>query len=110
MLSPKILCLVLSTSFFLLSNLIFPQTGIDPEFVLFFDCPEEVMEARLLDRGKSSGRTDDNMESIRKRFKTFVSQSVPVVEHYDRLGKVKKVRIHQCLSGALWSRADRFQA
>jgi UMP-CMP kinase len=59
------------------------------------------MEARLLDRGKSSGRTDDNMESIRKRFKTFVSQSVPVVEHYDRLGKVKKVRIQQCLSGAL---------
>ncbi|GAQ89617.1 nucleotide kinase activity [Klebsormidium nitens] len=67
------------------------ETGIQPEFVLFFDCPEEVMEARLLDRGKSSGRSDDNMESIRKRFKTFVNQSVPVVDHYDGLGKVKKV-------------------
>lgn len=50
------------------------------------------MEARLLDRGKSSGRSDDNMESIRKRFKTFVNQSVPVVDHYDSQGKVKKVR------------------
>ena len=36
-------------------------------FVLFFDCPEEVMEQRLLSRGKTSGRADDNIESIKKR-------------------------------------------
>ncbi len=35
--------------------------------VLFFDCPEAVMEARLLERGKTSGRSDDNAEAIRKR-------------------------------------------
>ena len=40
--------------------------------VLFYDCPEETMEARLLERGKTSGRTDDNIESIRKRFRTCV--------------------------------------
>ena len=38
--------------------------------VLFYDCSEELMEERLLERGKTSGRTDDNIESIRKRFKT----------------------------------------
>jgi UMP-CMP kinase len=43
------------------------QTGSEPEFVLFFDVPEEVMEARLL--GRNEGRTDDNIETIRKRFK-----------------------------------------
>lgn len=43
------------------------QTGIEPEFVLFFDCPEEVMEQRLM--GRNEGRTDDNIETIRKRFK-----------------------------------------
>ncbi len=43
------------------------QTGIVPEFVLFFDCPEEVMERRLL--GRNQGRTDDNIETIRKRFR-----------------------------------------
>jgi UMP-CMP kinase len=26
---------------------------------LYFDCPEAVMEARLLERGKTSGRTDE---------------------------------------------------
>lgn len=39
----------------------------DVQFVLFFDCPEDIMEARLLERGKTSGRSDDNIESIKKR-------------------------------------------
>jgi len=31
-----------------------------PNAVLFFDCPEEEMEKRLLKRGETSGRSDDN--------------------------------------------------
>lgn len=54
-----------------------------PQAVLFFDCPEEVMEQRLLKRGETSGRSDDNAETIRKRFKTFVEQSLPVKGHYE---------------------------
>lgn len=38
-------------------------------FVLFFDCPEGEMERRLLKRGESSGRVDDNIDSIRKRYR-----------------------------------------
>ena len=34
--------------------------------MLYFDCPEAVMEARLL--GRNEGRTDDNIETIKKRF------------------------------------------
>ncbi|KAJ3202892.1 hypothetical protein HDU82_006998 [Entophlyctis luteolus] len=48
--------------------------------VLFFDCPLQVLEARLLERGKTSGRVDDNLETIRKRFRTFEEESYPVVE------------------------------
>ena len=65
--------------------------GYDCDFVLFFDCPEEVMEKRLLSRGETSGRTDDNIESIKKRFKTFVESSVPVVDYYRGLSKVREV-------------------
>ena len=36
--------------------------------VLFFVTTEEVMLERLLERGKTSGREDDNVESIKKRF------------------------------------------
>ena len=35
--------------------------------MLFFDCPPDVMEQRLTERGKTSGRSDDNAETIRKR-------------------------------------------
>ena len=38
-------------------------------FVLFFSTTEEVMLVRLLERGKTSGRDDDNVESIKKRFR-----------------------------------------
>src|ERR1700742_4758017 len=61
------------------------------KFTLFFDCPEEVLEERLLNRGKTSGRSDDNAESIKKRFKTFEETSMPVVEYYEKEGKVVKV-------------------
>jgi UMP-CMP kinase len=43
------------------------QNDADVRFVLFFDCSEQTMEARLLERGKTSGRSDDNIDSIRKR-------------------------------------------
>jgi adenylate kinase family enzyme len=41
------------------------------EAVLALDCPEEVLISRLLKRGETSGRTDDNVETARKRFHTY---------------------------------------
>lgn len=49
------------------------------------------MQQRLLNRGKTSGRADDNAESIRKRFRVFEETSMPVVEYFEKLGKVEKV-------------------
>lgn len=40
------------------------------------------MTARLMNRGLTSGRVDDNEETIRKRLETFHKHSLPVVEHY----------------------------
>jgi len=49
-------------------------------FMLFLEVSEAEMEARLLKRGLSSGRSDDNRETIVKRFRTFVCDSMPVVD------------------------------
>ncbi|GMH33803.1 hypothetical protein BSKO_01637 [Bryopsis sp. KO-2023] len=57
------------------------------EMVLFLDCPEDVMQKRLMSRSQTSGRVDDNAETIQKRFKTFVDASMPVVEYYRKLGR-----------------------
>lgn len=53
------------------------------------------MLERLLDRGKTSGRADDNIESIKKRFRTFVETSMPVVDEFDGQGRVIKVNATQ---------------
>ena len=37
--------------------------------VYFFTTTEEIMLTRLLKRGETSGRADDNVESIKKRFR-----------------------------------------
>lgn len=83
-------------------------------FVLFINTTEEVMLDRLLERGKTSGRDDDNKESIVKRFResnypstgatalwgklasadrpgTFVDTSMPVVDYYRERHLVEEV-------------------
>lgn len=71
--------------------LIFERDVCASRFILFFNTTEEVMRKRLLNRGKTSGRADDNEESIKKRFKTFVDTSMPVVEYYRKDGKVVEI-------------------
>ena len=68
------------------------EASIKPcEYVLFLECSEQEMEKRLLHRGQTSGRSDDNAETIRKRFHTFVTQSLPVIDHFDELKKCHKI-------------------
>jgi UMP-CMP kinase len=69
----------------------FERTICESTAVLYFECPDEEMLKRLLKRGETSGRVDDNEESIKKRFKTFHETSFPVIEFYEKLGKVKKI-------------------
>lgn len=68
---------------------------VQVEFCLFLDCPESVMEARLLKRGETSGRSDDNAESIRKRFHTYVESTKPVIETFQKQGKLQQVQAAQ---------------
>ncbi|PWN40088.1 putative URA6-uridine-monophosphate kinase [Ceraceosorus guamensis] len=71
--------------------LLFDEQVCPNRFVLFLNADEDTMLERLLERGKTSGRTDDNAESIKKRFRTFVETSMPVVSHYREHGQVVEV-------------------
>lgn len=53
------------------------------------------MLERLMKRGETSGRADDNIESIRKRFRTFIEASMPVVVEFEEQGRVVKVNAEQ---------------
>lgn len=60
--------------------------------VLFCECSKEVCIQRCLKRGAAgSGRTDDNEEVLVKRFETYVTSTMPIIEHFDKLGLVHRV-------------------
>lgn len=64
------------------------------KFVLYLDCPKEKLVERIMNRAQEAGdqkRTDDNMETLLKRFETFNEQSMPVINTYEQMGKVKKI-------------------
>ena len=49
------------------------------------------MIERLKGRAKDSGRTDDNMETLEKRYHTYINDTLPIVKIYEDLGKTVKV-------------------
>lgn len=61
-------------------NKLVGQSMVQLAPAVFFDCKQETMEKRLIHRGKTSGRADDKPEVIKKRFATFVKETVPIVE------------------------------
>ncbi|XP_010555622.1 PREDICTED: probable UMP-CMP kinase 2 [Tarenaya hassleriana] len=63
--------------------------GAEPDIVLFFDCPEEEMVKRVLNRNQ--GRVDDNIDTIKKRLKVFEALNLPVINYYKKKGKLYTV-------------------
>lgn len=59
------------------------------KYILYFECKNEVMVKRLLKRAETSGRVDDNEETIKKRLKTFEDQTLPVVTEFGE--RVKQI-------------------
>jgi len=59
--------------------------------VLFFDASEETLINRLVKRGETSGRSDDNEETIRKRLSTFIESTKPVIGYYEERKKLVRV-------------------
>lgn len=55
------------------------------------EVPEEVSIDRLLQRGKTSGRSDDNEKVIRNRLKEYESKTLPVLQYYKDKGVLHKV-------------------
>lgn len=59
--------------------------------VLFLDVPDDVLLSRLVKRGETSGRADDNEEAAKKRLVTYHNVSYPVIDHYSPKGMVIKL-------------------
>lgn len=67
--------------------------GRDAELptMLYFECPYDVLEQRILGRAKFTGRNDDNVESLKLRFDTFKAETLPIVELFRSEGKCVEI-------------------
>lgn len=54
--------------------------------MLELDVPEDMLMERLINRGKTSGRADDNAETIKKRLDVYHAQTAPLTEWYEKEG------------------------
>lgn len=60
--------------------------------VLALEVTEDELVKRLLNRGKTSGRSDDtNEEVIRKRFAVYTNETTPVADYYKKAKKFKTI-------------------
>ena len=59
--------------------------------LIALDVPEERLVKRLLERGKTSGRSDDNEDTIKHRLQQYHAKTEPVKEYYQKQGKYYEV-------------------
>lgn len=57
----------------------------------------QVMTARIIERGRSSGRIDDNEEAIRKRLVTYRESTMPIIREFETRGKLREVNSDQTI-------------
>ncbi|XP_074871628.1 adenylate kinase isoenzyme 1 isoform X1 [Carettochelys insculpta] len=62
-----------------------------PTLLLYVDAGKDTMVKRLLKRGETSGRVDDNEETIKKRLDTYYKATEPVIAFYEKRGIVRKL-------------------
>lgn len=61
--------------------------------MISLEVPREELIKRLLNRGLTSGRTDDQDEAkINNRIQVYLNETLPVANYYDRQGKFNAVQ------------------
>ena len=67
------------------------ERGQEVSVMLDLEVPEDELMTRLINRGKETGRADDNEETIKKRLVVYHSQTAPVIDWYKKEGKYQHI-------------------
>ena len=68
------------------------KRNTDLHAVIGLEVPEDELMVRMIQRGKQSGRSDDNPETIKNRLKVYHSQTQPLQEYYINEGKYLPIK------------------
>jgi len=63
------------------------ERGTEVSVMLELQVPDEMLITRLVERGKVSGRADDNEETIKARLQVYHNQTSPLAQWYEQEGK-----------------------
>ena len=71
---------------------ILKERGEEISIVINLDVEEPELIDRLIKRGQQSGRSDDNLETIKSRLDVYKNQTSPLKDHYMNSGKLATIK------------------
>ena len=67
------------------------ERGEKVNVVIGLEVDDKELIKRIVERGKTSGRADDNEETAKKRLDTYYAQTLPLKKFYEDQGKYVKI-------------------
>jgi len=67
------------------------ELGTSITIMVSLEVAEDELVKRLVKRGETSGRSDDNEETVRKRLEVYHRETSPVANHYSKQRKLSEV-------------------
>lgn len=68
------------------------KRGDATAILIDINVPEDEIIRRLIERGKTSGRADDNLETIKERLCVYHEQTRPVDDYYELMDKYVRIQ------------------
>lgn len=68
-------------------NELLKKRGKELHAVVGLEVPDDELVKRMINRGKMTGRADDNEETIKKRLNVYHNQTSPLRDHYKKQNK-----------------------
>lgn len=73
---------------------LFKRKGMELHHVIGLEVPEEELIDRMIKRGQTTGRADDNIDTIKNRLKVYHESTTPLREYYITDGKYRPINGH----------------
>ena len=73
-------------------NTMLAERGEEVSTVIGLEVDDDELIKRIIARGQTSGRADDNEETAKKRLATYCSQTLPLKEFYKKAGKYAMIQ------------------
>lgn len=73
-------------------EMLMKKRGDETAILIDINVPEDEIIRRLLERGKTSGRADDNLETIKERLQVYHDQTRPVDDYYELHDKYVRIQ------------------